>query len=180
MRIHKRETPRTGPSEMVIYRFPAKLKKILWRPSKCVLSSTQSAHYFNTERRYKAERAMPSRCLNHCIVFPLNYEKGSRRLSTRISFGLWLKFMKGERHFSLSCLIKYTKWMPAINLKLWRQPSPKPRLTKGLRFLTPPWAFFSLAPCSLGLSGVRSLQPFRKSINFPKCKPSYSLGNVLI
>lgn len=42
---------------------------------------------------------MPSRCLNHCIVFPLNYEKGSRRLSTRISFGLWLTVYEGREAF---------------------------------------------------------------------------------
>lgn len=166
---------------MVICRFPAKLKKILWRPSKCVLSSTQSTHYFNTERRYKAERAMPSTCLNHCIVFFLNCEKGSRRLPTSISFGL-LTVYEGREAFLPLMSDQVHKVNPAINLKLWRQPSPKPHLTKGLRFLTPPWCFLFLDAvfCSLSLSGVRSLQPFLKSINFPKCKPSCSLGNVLI
>lgn len=49
-RIHKWEGPHVGISEMAIYYFIVKLKKILRRPSKCILSSVQSVHYCSIKK----------------------------------------------------------------------------------------------------------------------------------
>jgi hypothetical protein len=71
-------------SQIVIYCFTVKLKKILWRRSKCVLLSTEWGHYFDTKKQYNGERV---RCLTHCSMLFLHYKKGSCWLSTQISFG---------------------------------------------------------------------------------------------
>lgn len=46
---------------------------------------------------------MFSRCLNHGIEFLLNHEKGSRRLSTHISFGLLTVYEGREEFLPLMC-----------------------------------------------------------------------------
>lgn len=134
--IHKGENPPMSNSELAIYCFTVKLKKILWRLSKCVLSSTQSVHYVNVKNKYDGERDTLSRCLNHCIMFFYNYEK--RFAFTLDTYFIWLvdSLWRARRISPSRVWSSAEREVPAINLKLWQQWCPMPHLTIGLQFLT--------------------------------------------
>lgn len=147
-----------GNSQMAIYRFPVKLKKILWRPSKCTLSSTQSVHYFNTKSKHNGERTMLSRCPDHCVMFFSKNEKGFQSLQRHIFHWACWQFMRTRRISPSHVWPRAQREVPAINLKLWQQRCPLTHWTTGLPFLTPPWCRSSVTHCSL----IAGLQPWTR------------------
>lgn len=110
-----------GNSQMAIYRFTVKLKKILWRLSKRTLSSMQSVHYFNTKNKHNGTRAMLSRCPNHCIMFFSKYEKGFQSLQRHIFHWPCWQFMRTRRISPSHVWPSAQREVPAINLKLWQE-----------------------------------------------------------
>lgn len=161
---------------MAIYCFTVKLKKILWRLSKCTLSSTQSVHYFNIKNKYNGERSTFSRCPNHCIMFFSNWKRFAFTLKTHISFGL-LTVYEGQEEFLPLMSDQGHKEVPAINLKLWQQRGPMPHEQPGYNF----WPHNDVTPqlSTARLSQVCSLEPFFASINFQNHELSWNLWKLV-